>query len=598
MNKNPFSVKTPETLSAEDIASLFVDVFSDFPRLLAPEHTFLHGARGTGKSMMLRYLEPEVQIAANKVTAASELEYYAIHIPIKSPVYALSELEYLDGAPYLLMAEHYMICSISVKIINSLKFLVQQSSYNDIKEFTCMYQNFRDHAGKQETSEAKSVEQCINDIHSILLAERRNSITYLNELTFSQEFKPYKNQLFSYDGFFIPFLQCIRKLKLTPSGPIFLMIDDGDNLPTRMQKILNGWVSYRTTDDVCLKISTQQRYKTWRTPQETLIERAHDFSEIDINTVYTSKQTGHYYDRVKDIVVRRLKIYGIDCTDPDVFFPEDENQRKKLDAIKKKIGDKWDNGSRVSARKNDDIIRYAFSELVKELAETKKTNLLSYAGFKTLVDISSGVVRYFLEPASRMYAEQLARDVKESEIKSIPSDIQNEVIYKWSEEYVLDEFHKLKQDEDTKEAESSTKKTGGYSRVEKLSNLLNSFGECFQEKLKSDDSERRFIAFMLTGMPSQEAREVLDLAIEWGYLTAKTIARKEGVGRNITYTLNRRLAPYFKLDPSGYAAHLSVTPEQLTLAMENPRAFLRQKLKKNEEIESAQQAFDLQEQAT
>ncbi|MDK2702681.1 hypothetical protein QO226_22730, partial [Vibrio vulnificus] len=31
---NPFSVKTPETLSPEDIASLFVDVFSDYPKLL------------------------------------------------------------------------------------------------------------------------------------------------------------------------------------------------------------------------------------------------------------------------------------------------------------------------------------------------------------------------------------------------------------------------------------------------------------------------------------------------------------------------------------------------------------------------------------
>ena len=38
--KNPFEVKTPETLTPEDIASLFIDVFTDFPRLLAAEHTF------------------------------------------------------------------------------------------------------------------------------------------------------------------------------------------------------------------------------------------------------------------------------------------------------------------------------------------------------------------------------------------------------------------------------------------------------------------------------------------------------------------------------------------------------------------------------
>lgn len=80
---NPFSVKTPENLSPEDIASLFVDVFSDYPKLLHTEHTFLHGARGTGKSMMLRFMEPKVQIAAGKVNAVANLPFYAVHMPIK-----------------------------------------------------------------------------------------------------------------------------------------------------------------------------------------------------------------------------------------------------------------------------------------------------------------------------------------------------------------------------------------------------------------------------------------------------------------------------------------------------------------------------------
>ena len=71
---NPFSIKTPQTLTPESIASLFVDVFSDFPRILSQEHTFIQGARGTGKSMMLRYLEPLVQLAAHQVKAVSELK--------------------------------------------------------------------------------------------------------------------------------------------------------------------------------------------------------------------------------------------------------------------------------------------------------------------------------------------------------------------------------------------------------------------------------------------------------------------------------------------------------------------------------------------
>lgn len=86
---------------------------------------------------------------------------------------------------------------------------------------------------------------------------------------------------------------------------------------------------------------------------------------------------------------------------------------------------------------------------------------------------------------------------------------------------------------------------------------------------------------MVTKTPDLQTQEVLDLAIEWGYLNRKSIAKKEGVGRNTLYTLNRRLAPYFKLDPSGYAAHMSVTPEALRLATEDPGAFVRERLREN-----------------
>ena len=56
---------------------------------------------------------------------------------------------------------------------------------------------------------------------------------------------------------------------------------------------------------------------------------------------------------------------------------------------------------------------------------------------------------------------------------------------------------------------------------------------------------------------------------------------KEGTGRNILYTLNRRLAPLFKLDPTGYAAHLSVTPEMLNIALINPNQFVSERLRES-----------------
>ena len=58
---NPFEIKTPEQNSAQDVVDLFVNVFADFKQVLEKGHTFLNGPRGSGKSMMFRYIQPDCQ---------------------------------------------------------------------------------------------------------------------------------------------------------------------------------------------------------------------------------------------------------------------------------------------------------------------------------------------------------------------------------------------------------------------------------------------------------------------------------------------------------------------------------------------------------
>lgn len=571
---NPFSIKTPETLTPENIASLFVDVFSDFPRILAQEHTFIQGARGTGKSMMLRYLEPLVQLAARQVSEVSELKHFSVHVPIKTANYSLAELERLDGAPYWLLAEHLLILNASYHIASSVANLFSADEYRDNLEAKEYIKSVIDLIGSSGGLTESSDNNDLRSLPRLFSRERAAAKTYVGRLSFIKDMVPYEGAIFSYEDFFLPYIRLTKELSFSPNGPIFLMLDDADNLPLRMQQILNDWVSYRTTNDICLKVSVQKKYKTWRTSQGILIESPHDYADIDINTFYTSKQYSNYYDRIEKIVHRRLEVAGFENTNPVDFFPSNDSQDKALSEIAKKIKLGWENGEKVSSRKSDDVRRYAVSEYLKLLAKDKKTNMYSYAGFRTLVDLSSGMVRFFLESASRMYSE-LQSNYSASSFDHIPTDVQDRVLYKWSEEYALAELDKIKSDE-------SSKSIVNLRKVERLKRLINSFGECFQKKLVSSDSERHFISFMVTKETSYEVQEVLDLAIEWGYLTVKTMARKEGAGRNLVYTMNRRLAPHFKLDPSGYAAHMSVTPEHLLLAIENPRAFISARLKEAE----------------
>lgn len=598
---NPFSVKTPETLGAEEIANLFIDVYSDFPRLLETAHTFLHGTRGTGKSMMLRFLEPSVQLAARKVSEASQLNNFSIHMPIRKANYSLSELERLQGAAYWLMSEHILTMHAVIHIINSIDLLIslnEERKYTSSEEWKLFCTRFI------ELSENGGIEISKNEVATdsicspgqlkkIIEDEHGKTIKYLRKLTFVQGAVPYENALIGYADFLLPFVELVVDLDWTPNGPIFLMLDDGDNLSLRMQQVVNTWVSYRSTDQICLKISTQHRYKTWRTIQGSLIESPHDYSEIDINTVYTSKKIGHYYNQVEKVVQKRLEVYQISCS-PEEFFPTNPQQEKKLKSITKKIEKDWQRGKGISSRKRDDVVRYKVSEYMKQLASSKKTNMYSYAGFRSMVDISSGVIRFFLEPASRMYSDVVASQGANVHISCIPHQVQEKVLEDWSKEYMLNHFDGLKRTEQDGTQDLLNKKNSAVH----VKNLIVSFGTGFQKRLLSSDTERRLLSFMPTQELDEETQRVIDLAIEWGYLYRTSIGRKEGFGRNILYVFNRRLAPYFKLDPSGYPAHLSVSPEDVALATKDPMKFLRKRFPdpstKNEELNDQLELFERQ----
>ena len=83
--------------------------------------------------MMLRYLEPKVQLAAHKVKKTSELKHFAIHMPIKKASYSLSELERLSGSPYNLLAEHFLITNAIKHILESL-LDISSSCTKDLNE--------------------------------------------------------------------------------------------------------------------------------------------------------------------------------------------------------------------------------------------------------------------------------------------------------------------------------------------------------------------------------------------------------------------------------------------------------------------------------
>ena len=342
MKENPFEIKTPEQNSAQDVVDLFVDVFPDFYQVLEKGHTFINGPRGSGKSMMFRYIQPDCQCLA-KHCQISELDYFAVYVPIKLTNINIPDLARLEIHAEIILNEHLLTTYVMSNVYKSVGCYLG-NILNDYKEQIWQYYNtdFRDvlsYCGVNNIVELPNdtdkdgltmMELMAKEVERI----NRSCRIYCNKIALSKDTSiPYDGPIVDFIDFMKPLLVSLKSLPFFPQDkPLYILIDDAGYLNVAQTKVLNTWVSYRTTKDICFKISTQLDYKTHLTNNEKRIDAPHDYSEINISTVYSSSKS-KYNERLQEIVKKRLKRYlNLDIETKD-FFPEDKEQELKIQEI-------------------------------------------------------------------------------------------------------------------------------------------------------------------------------------------------------------------------------------------------------------------------
>lgn len=567
--ENPFSITTPEDLTAEEAVSLFVDVFTDFTQIVDPGHVFVKGPRGVGKSMMFRYLQPDCQcLKTGKVI--EELPFIAIYVPLKNTNFTLSELKRLENKhASAILNEHLMITHCMIRVFDTL---ADSGAYADDKRYSQLMQFYKNSFVSILGLEDKSCDAGTTTYEIIKLMTLqiqqvyKNTIAYVKRSSFTSEIMPYTGELFDYIDYFVPLIEKLSNAISDTNATFYLLLDDAHFLSETQTRILNTWVASRTSRKISLKISTQYNYKSYYTVNGATIDTPHDYSEIDIATVYTEGQKtakATYYRRISDIVKKRMDIKGI-SVDLDDFFPPDKDQEAKIKAIEEEYLKKYDEGKGHGYNRTDDARRYARPDFIKSLAgKSKSSNTYSYSGFDQLVNISSGVVRYFLQQAHTMYAKQEAL-YPTDEVKQIDPAIQSAVVRDEANKFLFNELELLEQEghEDAYPKED----------ILKLSNLIQGLGGIFRKVLLSDRSERRVFSIAISDAPSEDVLHVLNIGIQLGYFHRSTIGRKESgsIGRTRLYVLNRRLAPIWNLDPNGFAGYLFVKNQLLEDVIANP----------------------------
>ena len=592
---NPFKITTPEDLTAEETVKLFVDVFTDFYQITDPGHVLMKGPRGTGKSMMLRYLEPDCQCLKMSCTI-SQLPFIAIYVPLKNTNFSLAELKRFDNKhASAVLNEHLMITHCLLKVFSDVKKGLENSDIS-LDKMVSFYSDVVVPILELQAEEISDVKS-VNDIFDIIIKQLndvyRQIMNYVKKSAFASGILPYPGSLYDYNDYLVPLLEALSNAISDTSATVYLLLDDAHFLSDVQTKVLNTWVSSRSSRKVSLKISTQYNYKSYYTINGATIDTPHDYTELDIATVYTEgnktvKST--YYRRIYDIVNKRLDLYGIE-QDVETFFPIDVQQEQKIKEIELEYINKYDRGEGSGYNRTDDARRYARPDYIKSLGGTSKSSYTySYAGFDQLVNISSGVVRYFLQQAHTMFAQQQALLKEGEELSCITASVQNAVVREMANKALFNELESY-----TIEGHEQA-----YPKedIQKLSNLIQGLGALFRKNLLSDKKERRVFSVAISDAPTDEVERIFEIGLQLGYFHKSTIGRKNAgsIGRLRLYVLNRRLSPIWNLDPNGFAGYLFLKNQVLEDAIRDPMSTVKYFDKKYSKVEENNQLtlFDIQ----
>ncbi len=585
---NPFFVQTPEEMSARDIIELYVPVPAA-DELGINKHVFLHGHRGCGKSMVLRRMASDCQMLLGNCELR-DLQYFGVYLSIKKTGLDVSDYDMLGSESVgIMFSEHALVCHLSSALFRAIydaigrpeSSLITETDGRDqssgLLEF---YESFLHQilviSGLEEKylpklsagSSLTRILQAIIDIFDISI-RIQNSYFRRSFSSLSVSEMDYDGPLLGFHEFLVPMVERVQKLSFFPSKPAYFIIDDADNLNLLQTKVLNTWVSYRTNSTISFKIATQMRYKTYNTLSNVKIENPHDYTEFNASNVHIgSPKDDSYYEWVYQVIKKRLFAYYGEEIDPVEYFPSDERQDREIEAIAEEYKEKWKAEKGRGARANDDAYRYARPEYMTRISRRKQgPSKYVYSGFRQLVHISSGIIRLFLDPAGKMYA--LEKSTK-SEVRLVPPSTQDKIIRETSDYILFSDFEKRLLDIND---ESSIHRTN----MIRLRNLIITIGTSFRGFLLDQKrSERRVFSFAISDYENmgKNLQQILDLGVQEGYLYESFIGTKQDCGRTKLFVLNRRLAPYFKLDPIGFSSYKFVTCAFLLKASQQPKTII------------------------
>lgn len=113
--------------------------------------------------------------------------------------------------------------------------------------------------------------------------------------------------------------------------------------------------------------------------------------------------------------------------------------------------------------------------------------------------------------------------------------------------------------------------------------------DCLDRYYCQTDQKEEFFSIAISDELSEEVERILNIGVNFGFFHRSTIGRKnrKSGGRTKLFIMNRRLAPIWTLDPTGFSGYLFVQNSLLCEGIMKPQSLLS-RIERNNSLKNSE----------
>lgn len=579
--ENPFSLVSANDMGPEEIRSLFVGDYTPFQTIKKHFDTMVEGQRGTGKTMVLRYLGLGTQISEWVATTQRPAQQFfdeamnalGVYCRLDQGVFDKIDVAGIDSdtrKQHLFehrLSLHCLGCQDGILDTIGMILAIKPPQSGPLRRLQKRLAVILQASEIEQCSDWAEIVSCAKDTIAIRVFEEDSHLGSLTPGGSPTNFNPY----LTLSGQVVPFLEFVRST-LGLLCPFFLMLDDFDVLGPSQQRGVFGTASARKLGTVCFKYGIMSLgKKTILAGANRTYREGDDYDGVSLDWTDQGLQ-GNYRIAAQTIVAKRVESKGWPLQDFASLVTPWQRGREIRQELKQEMLSEWRQLPARDKPKSAENYwsKYGSARYFQKLSSLKTNH--RYSGFEEIVDISSGIYRQLLEICAHVVDKALASRWTPRSSAAISAEIQDDAIREYSSAMLGTLSQTAGDATDLLQGEVSVTSKHMVRLIESISSL-------FHNRLHSDSREPEILCITIKDDLDANpfAKNLLDVAVRESILHRRGMdytSKTSGGGRLPTYMLNRRLAPRWSLGIR-MQGRIEILTSDVVLAATNSTAFMR-----------------------